>query len=125
MLRSKNVIPCVPIPEEHLKREFIVASEVEEKVPLYDKDGKVVSEQVVNVPIRKSIPKEQWEHRGEDCSLFSIDNQIKSGVSLSEFHGAFISPSLAESSYLGEQAIKQINARLESEKSNVESSKTE
>ena len=49
MLRSK-INPVVPVPENHLKREFVVVEEHVENVPLYDKSGKVVSEQKVRVP---------------------------------------------------------------------------
>ena len=124
MLRSK-INPVVPVPENHLKREFVVVEEHVENVPLYDKSGKVVSEQKVRVPIRVPIPKENWEHKGESCDLYSIENLIESGTDLREFHGSFLTPSLAESSYLGEVAIQQINARLDKEKQNVESQNNE
>ena len=124
MLRSK-INPVVPIPEDHLKREFVISKEHVEKVPLYDKSGKVVSEQEVRVPLRVPISKEEFEHRGESCDLYTIENQINSGVDLREFNGSFLTPSLSESSYLGEVAIQQINARLEKEKQNVESQNNE
>lgn len=124
MLRSK-INSVTPIPEQHLKREFVVVEEKVEQVSLYDKNGKVVSEQIVRVPIRVPIPKETWEHKGESCDLYTIENQLNANVDLREFHGDFLTPSLAESSYLGEVAIQQINARLEQEKQNVESQNNE
>ena len=123
VLRSNSVRACVPNPDEVSKAKFLEAFEEEQVVPLYDKNGKKVSEQVNRVAIRRPVDDSRLTHENEPADLFSIENQMKAGVNLQEFKGSFIRPDLGQSAYLGEQAIQLIEERLadkESYKENVE-----
>lgn len=125
VLRSNSVRACVPNPNEVSKAKFLESFEEEQVVPLYNENGKMVSEQVNRVAIRRPVDDSRLTHENEPADLFSIDNQLKAGVNLQEFKGSFIRPDLAQSSYLGEQAIQLIEERLADNESYKQESLTE
>lgn len=120
ILRKSTPLAVVPKPDNIACRKFHDVTSVDEVVPLYDSKGNKVDEHIVKVVARKPLDDVSFEHRGESCDLFSIENQINAGVNLQEFRGSFITPDLSESSYLGDLAISQIKSRLEAEKQNVD-----
>lgn len=120
MLRRKSIKAVVCPPDNFTNRQFEEVVLVTESVPVYDSKGNVVERVDKTIIVRKPIDRNILEHRGEKCELYSIENQINAGVNLKDFSGAFLTPDLSESSYLGEQAIAQLESKI-----NVESSKQE
>ena len=103
-----NCVPCVP-ESNSFEREFLFSRSVMESVPVFNKDGKKIREQKVKKVFYDKLPAEVWENKGIDSSLFSLENQIASGVSVSQFTGTFIGLDLDVSDSLGSKFIDGVN----------------
>lgn len=87
-----------------------------ESVPIFNKDGKKIREQKVKRVFYDKLPAEVWENKGIDSFLFSLENQIASGVSVSQFSGNFIGLDLDVSDSLGSKFIDGVNNFVATEK---------
>lgn len=111
----RNCVSCVP-ESNTFEREFLFSRSVIESVPVFNKDGKKIREQKVKKVFYDKLPNEVWENKGIDSSLFSLENQIASGVSVSQFTGNFIGLDLDVSDSLGSKFITGVNNFVASEK---------
>lgn len=114
-LLRKSCVACVPTIELPV-HEFKESKSVEEIVPVFDKDGNKVRTLKQRKVVMESIPQEQWENKGVSASLFSLENQVASGVNVSEFTGNFIGLDLDVSSQLGDKFIDSVNSFVANEK---------
>lgn len=121
-LLRKYVLPVTPSIEVVTLREFCISEVVDELVPLYDEKGIKVSEQRVSKSVRKVIDPDVISHKGLDSDLFSLQNQIDSGVSLSPFTGTFISSDLGSSSRTGSDVISSIESFVSNPDNHVQQS---
>lgn len=110
-----NCVSCIP-ESNSFEREFLFSRSVLESVPVFDKDGKKIREQKFKKVFYDKLPAEVWENKGIDSSLFSLENQIASGVSLSQFTGNFIGLDLDVSDSLGSKFIDGVNKFVSIEK---------
>ena len=118
ILRSKCK-SCIP-ESNPFEREFLFSRSVLESIPVFDKDGKKVREQRVKKVVYDKLPAETWENKGLDASLFSLENQLASGVPVSQFTGSFIGLDLDVSDTLGSKFINGVNDFVASEKQKQE-----
>lgn len=123
ILRS-NCKSCIP-ESNTFEREFLFSRSVLESIPVFDKDGKKVREQRVKKVVYDKLPAETWENKGLDASLFSLENQLASGVPVSQFSGNFIGLDLDVSDTLGSKFINGVNDFVASEKQKQEESDKE
>lgn len=110
-----NCVSCVP-ESNSFEREFLFSRSVMETIPVFNKDGKKIREQKVKKVFYDKLPAEVWENKGINSSLFSLENQIASGVSLSQFTGNFIGLDLDVSDSLGSKFIDGVNKFVSFEK---------
>ena len=96
MLRSPIVMGIVPDENDFVRHEFFESIVEKQEIPVYDKNGKVVRTDVKNVPVRNKISDEVLEHKGIKASMFSIQNQVASGVNMQPMTGSFLKPSLED-----------------------------
>ncbi len=115
----KNCVSCIP-ESNSFEREFLFSRSVIESVPIFNKDGKKIREQKVKKVFYDKLPAEVWENKGIDSSLFSLENQIASGVSVSQFTGNFIGLDLDVSDSLGSKFIDGVNKFVATEKQKQE-----
>lgn len=99
MLRSPIVKGIVPDEKDFVRHEFFESKVEKQEVPVYDKNGKVVRIDVKNVPVRNKISNEILEHKGIKASMFSIQNQVATGVNMQPMTGSFMKPTLEERQY--------------------------
>ena len=118
----KNCVSCVP-ESNSFEREFLFSRSVMESVPVFNKDGVKIREQKVKRVVYDKLPAEEWENKGIDASLFSLENQIASGVPVSQFTGNFIGLDLDVSDSLGSKFINGVNNFVAAEKQKIESKK--
>lgn len=104
----KNVVPCIP-DFDCIEHTFVDSRSVEEIVPVFDKNGKKVREFKQKSVERVEIPADVWENRGIKADLFSLENQLNSGVDVKPFNGSFIGIDLDESDRLGDDFISSFN----------------
>ncbi len=114
-----NCVCCVP-ESSSFEREFLFSRSVMESVPIFNKDGKKIREQKVKRVFYDKLPAEVWENKGIDYSLFSLENQIASGVPVSQFSGNFIGLDLDVSDSLGSRFIDGVNNFVAAEKQKQE-----
>lgn len=114
ILRS-NAVACVP-DNDCLTHEFVESKQIEELVPIFDKNGKKIRDLRQTRIERTSIPRDVWTNKGIDADLTSLRNQIESNAQLHPFNGSFIGVDLDESDKLGTDFISQVNKFMDSSK---------
>lgn len=120
----KNCVSCIP-ERNSFEREFLFSRSVLESIPVFNKDGKKIREQKVKKVFYDKLPAEVWENKGIDSSLFSLENQIASGVPVSQFTGNFIGLDLDVSDSLGGNFIDKVNKFVAIEKQKHENEKND
>lgn len=121
ILRS-NVIACVP-DTDCLTHEFVESNQIEELVPIFDKNGKKIRDLRQSRIDRTPIPRDVWTNKGIDADMTSMRTQIESKVQLHPFNGSFIGVDLDESDKLGTDFISQVNKFMDSSKEPLTSNK--
>lgn len=122
----KSVVPCIP-DMDCVEHSFVDSESVEEILPVFDKTGKKIRELKQKRVERTVIPDEVWENRGIKVTLFSLENQLASGVEVKPFNGNFIGLDLDESDRLGDDFVSSVNkfvSESQENKDDVEPVKT-
>lgn len=77
-----NVNVRKPDPSDVIVHHFESSSIVEEKESVVDSEGKKLRDRIVKKVRKVALPSDEFENKGMDCSMFSVENMKAAGVDL-------------------------------------------
>lgn len=97
VLRNAKVVACVPDPADNIIPHFRESYVEDVKRVICDENGEVISQRIQKVAKTRIVDSSELENKGINYRMFSLENQLASGVNLQPAP-AFGSPTLDERS---------------------------
>lgn len=118
----KNVRACRPLESDNIRFGTYISRVQDISVPVYNSKGSKIRDNIVKRVVREVVPDEVLENRGINSSLFSLSNQLRSGVAMTPFSGDFLHSSLSEKQIQSEHIDSVVSSILDNSDNYVESS---